>query len=173
MINKSILPAIPSLDDLFFGGMLSTKLDKLGRNLTPAIDPSFINFFEDFDIFNRAVNFPKYNVIKTDSGVLLEIALAGYNKDDISVSLDAKNILSIQTKSQKEVDNDSGEIDKGIYNDDRVYISRGIAKREFYIDFKLAPNAKIDTAEFINGMLSINIVGETPKAPEVINIPIK
>lgn len=88
-------------------------------------------------------NFPPYNIVKDESGVEIQLALAGYSKEDISVVLQDR-ILTIY----------SSGVDK---QDDRKYNYRGVAKRGFSSKFSLAQNHEVQDVSMEDGMLYIFI----------------
>ena len=131
--------------------------------------PVSVGFDNIFDHFERmfdddfrfpTVNYPPYNIVKTGTYTYnIEVALAGYNKKDISVEY-ADGVLSI--KSIKEA---KAEDKKGV-------IHKGIAKRYFSKSFTIADDIKIEGAELKDGLLKVylmKIVPETKK-PKIITV---
>ena len=104
-------------------------------------------------------NYPPYNIKKVgDLNYVIELAVAGFGKNDIEVKL-ADGILSV--KSDK--DNDSGE--------DEV-LHRGISYRKFERRFTLADDIVIQSAKLKDGLLSIELEQIVPeeKRPRTIEI---
>ena len=103
-------------------------------------------------------NFPPYNVIKDGDKTLVEVALAGYSKDDIRVVVEDAT-LSIEG---------SGDPD----NKDRQHLHRGIAKRKFKTSFSLAEYVEVISADFKDGLLTVALEQIVPeeKQPKVITI---
>jgi molecular chaperone IbpA len=87
----------------------------------------------------------------------MEFAVAGFKRDEISVTTE-KNVLTI--KSTKD---DS---------DDKEYLHKGIAARKFTRSFTLPEYFEVDGATVDNGILYINLIRNIPeeKKPKVINI---
>ena len=87
----------------------------------------FDDLFSQFDHYvdNRSTTFPPYNIIKgkDDLNWTIEMALAGYNKNDIEVKY-ADNTITIKSTHKDE--------------DDKDTIHRGIAKRHFTRSFTTA-----------------------------------
>ena len=93
------------------------------RPLSVGFDDMFDHFESMFDI--PTVNYPPYNLVKTgDNKFDIEIALAGFNKKDINVSVE-NGLLTIESKV-KSVVNDSVGADA---NKDEQMIHKGISKR--------------------------------------------
>ena len=116
-----------------------------------------------FDDLHRRLNsgkqnFPPYNVIKDGEKTLVEVALAGYSKDDIKVVVEDAT-LSIEG---------SGDPD----NEDRQHLHRGIAKRKFKTSFSLAEDVEGISADFKDGLLTVTLEQIVPeeKQPKVITI---
>ena len=103
-------------------------------------------------------NFPPYNVIRDGEKTLVEVALAGYSKDDIKVVVEDAT-LSIEG---------SGDPD----NEDRQHLHRGIAKRKFKTSFSLAEYVEVISADFKDGLLTVTLEQIVPeeKQPKVITI---
>ena len=121
------------------------------------------NIFDHFnDIFEGSglqTNYPPYDIIKqSDTKYDIQIALAGYSKEDIDVEI-KENTLSI--KSIKKDDNDNVEI-----------LHRGISKRYFERHFTIADDVKVNGAELKNGLLTIALERVIPehKKSRVIKI---
>ena len=87
--------------------------------------PFSVGFDDMFDHFDSMVsmgssNYPPYNIVKTDKNSYnVEIALAGFNKKDISVEVEngILTIESIKDKDTKEVEDNDGILHKGISKD--------------------------------------------------------
>lgn len=109
-----------------------------------------------------------YDVTKYDDRTVLEIAVAGFKKDEIEVNVEKDHlIVSANTDSSKEKDEESIE--------GRI-LRKGISKRNFSYSFVVGDwadreniNAKID-----NGILSVTVPNkkEADKKDEKISIPI-
>lgn len=95
-------------------------------------------------------NYPPYNLIRYgEEEQRLEIAVAGFTKDDIKVQ--TKKGLLIVTGEKSE-------------DDDREYIEKGISSRKFIRKWKLSKNAKVKSVKMKNGLLSIDIHVEIPES---------
>ena len=131
------------------------------------ISVGFDNIFDHFekmfeeDFHFPTVNYPPYNIVKTGAHTYdIEVALAGYNKKDISVDY-ADGILTIKSiKEEKSDDKKDGVIHKGI------------AKRYFSKSFTVADDVKIEGAELKDGLLKISLLKIVPegKKPKTITI---
>ena len=129
--------------------------------------PYAVGFDSLFDHFNNTLeytvkqptSYPPYNINKVDDlNYQVEMALAGFGKDDIEIKY-ADNQLTI-----KSVDSDD--------KDEKDVIHRGISKRKFSRSFTLAEDIKVNGAELKDGMLLVELEKIVPeeKKPRTINI---
>ena len=135
------------------------------RPVTVGFDNMFDHFESMFDgdVFSvPTVNFPPYNIVKTgDFTYDVELALAGYSKDDITVDY-ADNVLTV--KSIKKSDESKDE--------DGV-LHRGIAKRFFSKAFTIADDVEVKGAELKDGLLKISMERIIPEGKKPRSIDIK
>ncbi|MQF98546.1 MAG: Hsp20/alpha crystallin family protein [SAR202 cluster bacterium] len=138
---------------------------------TPTLhDKLFNEFFRSTigldRLFNQLVytsqvnsNFPPYNIIQKDKTTLVEVALAGYSKDDLNVVVE-EGILSIAASGHSE------------HSEDHVHVHKGIATRKFKRDFKLGEHVEVKSAEFNDGLLTVTLEENIPeeKQPKVIKV---
>jgi len=104
-------------------------------------------------------SYPRFNVTKDGDQYQIEIALAGYKKENITVER-IENILSIHgEKSLKDVADES-------------YLHRGITRKAFKRSFTISDDVRIDNASFVDGILTVDLHVEIPeeKRPRQINI---
>lgn len=109
--------------------------------------------FDLFDsIIDRSIpNFPKYNMIKygDDGEYYLELALAGYAKEDIKLRMKDSTLYI------------SGSSNDAFNDDDKVkFFHRGITTKDFNVSFALGNSITVKSAEMNNGILSIYLVKE-------------
>ena len=106
--------------------------------------------------------YPPHNVVKhTESKFSVELALAGYCKDDLTVEV-KDGILVIQGIGRP---NHEAFVD-------REYLHRGISAKKFTRTFRLSEHVVVDGADFKDGLLVIDLRVEIPeeKRPRVIAI---
>jgi len=134
------------------------------RPVTIGFDDVFDNFermFED-DFRGLSVpNFPPYNIVKTGKNTYdVELALAGYSKKDINISLE-DGVLTIKSiKEEKEDKEEDGVIHKGI------------AKRYFSKAFTISDDVEVKGAELKDGLLKVSLERIVPehRLPKTITI---
>ena len=144
--------------------MVTSKTLSLFDNFNQ-LTPYAVGFDRVFDNLQRYVDnnvsstgFPPYNIRKEgDYNYVIEMALAGFGKDDIEIEVD-NNTLSV--RSIKEND----KVEDSIY--------RGISFRKFNRKFTLADDVVVNDAKLENGMLTIVIERVIPeeKKPRMISI---
>lgn len=104
-------------------------------------------------------NYPPYNIVKKDDdNYVIEIAVAGFDKKDFSISL-KESSLTVKAEKAKA--------------DDKEFLHQGIAGRSFQRTFALADHVKVKGAEYINGILSISLLREIPEEEKPIDIKVK
>ena len=109
------------------------------------------------DLFNRMhssasihTSYPPYNIVKeTESEWRIEMALAGWSKDDIEVSTE-QNVILIKSKDQEKAD-------------PTEYVHQGVAARSFARGFNLSDDVEIGEVTFVNGMLTIELQKVIPE----------
>jgi HSP20 family molecular chaperone IbpA len=99
-----------------------------------------------------ADGYPPYNVeeVETENGALIKISLAvaGFSTEDLSVSLEANQLIIRGRQAD---------------DDERTFLHRGIATRQFQRAFVLAEGIKVLGADLANGLLVISLEHKTPE----------
>tara|TARA_Y100000114_G_scaffold155876_2_gene181218 strand:- start:617 stop:1057 length:441 start_codon:yes stop_codon:yes gene_type:complete len=134
------------------------------RPVTVGFDNIFDHFermFDD-DVFSvPTVNYPPYNIVKTGENTYdIEVALAGFSKNDIEVEY-AENMLHIKSKKVDEKDAKDGVLHKGI------------SKRYFSKTFTVADDVVVNGAELKDGLLKVSMERIIPEAKKPKTIEIK
>ena len=149
--------------------MTFNKLPSIFKQLRP-VSIGFDNLFDHFEIFfdddqsfhtSLTSTFPFYNIVKKgDNKFDIEVALAGYDKKDITVEYE-DNLLRIKSIKETKSDKDKDGV-----------IHQGIAKRYFSKAFTIANDVEIEGAELKNGLLKISLEKIIPegKKPKTIKI---
>lgn len=103
--------------------------------------------------------FPPYNTRKVgDNKYLVELAVSGFGKEDIDITVE-DNKLTIK-----------GSVERS--ENDAAYLYKGIATRNFTRSFVLDEYLEVVGAEMVNGMLKVSIERIVPpeKQPRKIAI---
>ena len=138
------------------------------RPLTVGFDDTFRHFESMFDHQLDHISttaFPHYNIVKMDKNKYdIQIALAGYNKKDIDISLE-EGVLSVESK--KVDDKKTEKVDSG-----GEILHKGIAKRYFSKAFTIADDVEVKGAELKDGLLKVSLERIVPehKKPQTIEV---
>ena len=109
---------------------------------------------------NQNSNYPPHNIVKyDDSNYGIEVAVAGFSKEEIKVQVDQDELTIVGVKA------DSSET--------KEYLHRGLAARDFEQTFTLAEYMQVNGAEVKDGMLKISIERIVPEALKPRTIEIK
>jgi molecular chaperone IbpA len=108
------------------------------------------------DLFNRMhashsihTSYPPYNIVKeTESEWRIEMALAGWSRDDLEISTET-NVLCVKSKADKDSDDD--------------YIHRGVAKRSFARSFNISEDVEVGDISYKDGLLAIHLTKIVPE----------
>lgn len=118
-----------------------------------------VGFDEIFEQLSRSheqlnsntVNYPPYNIIKLDNNSYsLEFAVAGFDLDEIDVSVEGNKLTIIGDKIER--------------NEEVNYIYKGISTRSFKRTIPLGDHIMVKDAVIKNGMLTIHLEREIPEA---------
>ena len=127
--------------------------------------PFSVGFDDLFDHFNNQLeikqtsSYPPYNINRIDDlNYQIEMALAGFSKNDIEIKY-SDNQLTIKSIESED-------------KEEKETLHRGISKRKFSRTFTLAEDMKVNGAELKDGMLLIELEKIVPeeKKPRTIDI---
>ena len=123
--------------------------------------------FLGFDDFEQTIDrlkktsdgYPPYNIEQvSENDLRITLAVAGFTMDDLDIELE-NNQLTIRGKQS-----DDGE--------ERIFLHRGIAARQFQRNFVLADGIEVTGATLDNGLLNIDMHRVVPE-PQIQKIEIK
>jgi molecular chaperone IbpA len=161
-------------------GLANPQWDHPNPKLTPAFAHKIVNnqtslneilsnqFFLGFqDQIHRwstlpikQSSFPPYNLLKVDDDTYkVELALAGYSKEDVEITVE-KDLLKV--KSIEKVDEDTDEV-----------LHQGIAKRLWTQQFVLGEYMVVKGADLKDGLLTITVERQIPEELKPKTIKIK
>ena len=124
----------------------------------------FDNVFATLDnaahlLTSTASSFPPVNIIKTgDYTFNVELAVAGYKRDEIEITAERNSLRVTGKKSEK---------------DEREYLAKGIAGRSFSRQFVLSDTVVVQGAELADGILSVQLENVIPEEQKPRKIEIK
>jgi HSP20 family molecular chaperone IbpA len=130
----------------------------MNTRLTLFDSPLFLGFdhFErTFDRLKKSSDgYPPYNIEQVgENGLRITLAVAGFTMDDLDVEIE-QNQLTIRGK-QTDTSDDMEE---------RVFLHRGIASRQFQRSFILADGIEVRHASLSNGLLHIDMERVIPES---------
>jgi molecular chaperone IbpA len=139
------------------------------NDLFPSLDRWAIGFDPLFATLQtlsaaKTVSYPPYNLTKKKDKFVLEVALAGYRKDDLKISVEDRT-LTIQTLPVDDLEEDDDI-------EDVESLHHGIAQRSFTQKFALSEYIVVKSAAMKDGILTVILENELPeeKKPKVIDI---
>jgi len=117
--------------------------------------PMFLGFDHFEETFNRlrksaSEGYPPYNIEQTgENGLRITLAVAGFTMDDLEVEVENNQLI---IRGQQEED------------EERLYLHRGIAARQFSRSFVLADGIEVLGASIDNGLLHIEMERVQPES---------
>ena len=144
-MNKQIRFTTESLSPLY---KMSVGFDRLAEQ-----------FFNDPTFTNNATGYPPFNISKGKDDVYeITLAVAGFKKDDIDISLEDGTLI---------IKGESNVLDESV-----EYLHKGIAERNFIRTFKLAEFVEVKEAKLEDGILRVSLFRNVPDAmkPKKIKI---
>jgi len=125
---------------------LPDLFDKITKN-SIGMDEYLNNFFNsDFP----QSNYPPYNLIQlSNHESKLEIALAGFKKDELKVYTEFGKLYVEGKKEESEID---GE-----------FIHKGLAQRSFERVWTVSDDTKIGSVKFVDGLLTVELTKIVPE----------
>ena len=104
-----------------------------------------------FGLNPQSTSYPPYNIVKeSDDQWKIEMALAGWSKEDVEVSTERHQLHIKSTKVQEDK--------QGEYN------FRGIAARSFDKSFNLSDDVEVTDVKLNNGLLNVTLTRVLPEA---------
>ena len=119
---------------------LPDLIEKINKN-SIGLDDYFNNFFNsDFP----QSNYPPYNLIQLNNHESkLEIALAGFKKDELKVYTEFGKLYIEGKKEESEVNG--------------TFVHQGLAQRSFQRVWTVSDDTKIGSVEFVDGLLTVQL----------------
>ena len=118
---------------------LGTLVDKIMKN-SVGMDDYFNQFFN----FDSTTNYPPYNLVQINNvDSRLEIALAGFSKDEVNVYTEYGRII-VEGKKEKT-------------EEESEYLHRGLAQRSFQRAWALSEDITVKDVNFADGLLTIKL----------------
>ena len=117
------------------------------------------------EMFNRldaladhTPNYPPFNIVRLDKErQQLQVALAGFKKEDIEVAVERK-VLNISVSKAYETE---GE-----------YVHKGVAQRSFSRNWQLSDDTVVTDVTYIDGLLRVTLEKQVPEEDKRKLLPI-
>lgn len=125
---------------------LDQLMDRITRN-TIGMDEYFDRIFK---LHESSSNYPPYNLIQiSDTESQLELALAGFKKDEVNVYTQDGKLFIEGKKEDKE--------------DQTNYVHKGVAQRSFSRSWTLSDETEVRSVAFEDGLLVITLGKVVPE----------
>ena len=127
-----------------------------------AMDPldivwkNFMNSNSNYNSIQEKINYP-VDIYETDNGLCFELAAVGLDKIDINILVESDTLRITHDGKQDQ---------------ERNYITKGIAKRSFDLAWKVASKYDLSQLEarLSKGLLTIEVPYAESKAPKKVTI---
>lgn len=129
--------------------MKEYHLTTIDLNALPRFAIGFDRMFEELartqeKLNNTNGNYPPYNIVRlSETEFAFEVAVAGFEEDELDVQIVDGELMINGVSKPKEVDHTGN------------YLHQGIARRNFTRTFALADNTTVKSATVRNGILTI------------------
>lgn len=123
---------------------------------TTMLDPLYQTMIGFENMMNRATNqYPPYNLYKDEDHYVIEIAVSGWDRGELDVSLTG---TTLTVKGTKEAE------------DTRVYLVRGLAHRSWTKTWTLEPDITVSSVVLEDGVLYITLTQTQGRTTRKIDI---
>lgn len=145
---------------------MNGTLTRFDTNALAQLNRALVGFDRMFDTFETRFanqvqnNYPPHNIARTDDHhYYIEMAVAGFKKDEIVVEVESE-LITVKGE-RKRVDDDTIQ-----------YIHRGLSARDFVRQFQMTEHMLVKGAEIKDGILRIDleIIIPEDKKPRIIDI---
>jgi molecular chaperone IbpA len=134
------------------------KMTRLQRELDSIIDSLLFPSRNAASYANSGPSYPPYNIIRlSDTETVLEVAIAGFKEDEVSVVVEDEKLKISGKKETTDASN---------------YVYKGIGARAFERTFVLSKDTKVTKAEYADGILSVFVHYEMPEEKKPKQIPV-
>jgi molecular chaperone IbpA len=142
---ESSTPKVVTLNDLF------PQFNRWAIGFDPLLDT-----FKHISTGVKTGGYPPYNIYKDGDQYTLELAVAGFSKEDITITVQELTLT----------------VEGSLEASEAEYVHKGIATRDFSQEFALAEYVVVKGAELKDGMLRITLERELPEEKKPITIAI-
>ena len=123
---------------------INQLMERLQRN-TIGMDNYFDRIFS-----YEAQSYPPYNLVQVNEDESrLELALAGFSKDEVKVYTERGSLVVEGNRKN---------------DDDRTYVHRGLAQRSFTRKWNISDDTEVSSVTFENGLLVVVLSRVVPES---------
>jgi molecular chaperone IbpA len=138
--------------------MTHLSLGRIDQALLSRALVGFDRMFEDIQHLSGNT-YPPHNIIKIDeNNYEIEVAVAGFSRDELTVELNETELKITGDKVEKETS---------------TYLYRGLASRSFVKTLHLAEHIKVSDVELADGILTISLEKVIPEELKPRKLKIK
>ena len=126
-------------------------MNQLVRFDTNALNRALIGFDNLFDGFEQRFanqlnnTYPPYNILKhSEDNYQIEVAVTGFEKDDITVEIDQNNLVVKGSRKELDIKNPT-------------FLYKGLATRDFTRQWTLGEHIEVGEVKMKNGVLTIQL----------------
>ena len=122
----------------------------------------FDRMFNDTSVFTPTLDggYPRFNILRVGKhGFRVELAVPGWNKDDLEISLH-KGLLTV-----------AGNV-KQVESGDETFVYKGLSGKCFTRTFGVSEHVKLDKAYMERGLLCIDLHEEIPDELQPVKVSI-
>jgi len=148
--NHKEYPKIPKPEVLTITSLFP-QFNRWAIGFDPMLDT-----FKQVAANSKATGYPPYNIYKSKDTYVLELAVAGFTKEDIKISVQE---LTLTVEGELSTPQEEA-------------LHKGIATRDFKQDFVLAEYVVVKGAELKDGLLRITLEQELPEEKKAKTIEI-
>jgi len=124
-------------------------------------DGLFRQMEEEMNRKTGAFNYPPHNVVQSGDKVKIEMAVAGFKEDELSVTVAKGDLIVTGNKENK---NYAQEYDTESSAPLQMkYLHHGLALRDFELKFILGDAIKVSNVKLEDGILTINLEKVIPE----------
>jgi molecular chaperone IbpA len=124
---------------------------------TTMLDPIYQTMIGFESMLNKATStYPPYNLYKDDEHYVIEIAVSGWSRDELDVSMTGTTLTIKGTKTDEQ--------------DNRQYLVRGLAHRSWTRTWTLEPDISVSHVVLEDGVLYIELTQTQGRTTRKIDI---
>jgi molecular chaperone IbpA len=121
------------------------------------LDPIYQTMIGFENMLNRATSsYPPYNLYKDEEHYVIQIAVSGWTKSELDVSMTGTTLTVKGTKADEK--------------DNRQYLVRGLAHRSWTKTWTLEPDITVSSVHLEDGVLTLELTQSTKSTTRKIDI---